>query len=642
MPRAVGVDIGSGNLKICELEATAKRIRVLRYVEAEFDRGANPIEEAEEAAEVLRGLFQENKIKRDAVAGAISGQDCVVRSIKVPFTGDEQVRKVIRFEAESHLHSCALEDVVVDYHKTGEFANKSEVMIFAARKEAIRHRLETFEDAAIDPLRLGLDALALYNAVRATSLLDPDQLQVILDIGSTKTNLVITDGRDLKMVRSLRIGTESVSEGIPAGEPSTPEAADEPSTGAQGDNPGDWVVVEDVEVALADKGPDADRPAGSSPPETGEVETGEVETGEVETGEVETGEVETGEVETGEVETGEVETGEVETGEVETGEVETGEVETASPGSSASETIEATPTPIEHREFPFLQRIVVEISRSLVPIRTGRDSGRILITGGGSLIEGLPAALEDRLQMPVEWIDLREAVSHDLGDDEIDSLSTFGTVALGLALGQLDHDPIGVDFRKEEFRYQRAFDQVKVVLCCCVSLVAILLLVVLAFLLERKQDARYPWQVLVSSGRGLAETAVGDIGDGAYDVEAFDRVMAAVSRQRREYEKRFGKGGDFPQLRSAFDVWNDLSRVIVQEGDALRGLKIESMDIRQDKIVLRGTVPDPSQIDVLKNSLTRYSDEYSRINSGSLQAREGAHEFKSFTIDLPERKGSSS
>ena len=42
------------------------------------------------------------------------------RDVAVPFRADDQIEKVVRFEAENHLHGRAIEDVIVNWVKTGE------------------------------------------------------------------------------------------------------------------------------------------------------------------------------------------------------------------------------------------------------------------------------------------------------------------------------------------------------------------------------------------------------------------------------------------------------------------------------------------------------------------------------------------
>ena len=590
MPRAVGIDVGSSSIKVCEVDGSAKKFRVTKYAEADFDGGETLEEYNEAVADTVARLFSENKLKRDQVIAALSGQDCVVRNISVPFTADEQVRKVIRFEAESHLHSHQLEDVVVDFHKTGERSDHSDVLIFAGLKEPVGDRLETLDSAGIDPLQLDLESLALFNAVSVAGLLDPESVQVILDFGTTKTNLIITDGENLNIVRTIRIHTESAFDHLPEtesdggaspdagsgsdGGSEAGDAAAAPGAGAGEATPsGDWVVVEDATVT------ESEVSAGSESAE-----------------------------------------------------------ESAPEGASEDERTDFTSrgTPVEHRDFPFLHRVLVEVQRSLVRLRTERPLGRVLITGGGSLIEGLPAALEDGLQAPVEWIDLRDSMPHDLSDQGIDNLSSFGTIALGLAAKGIGADPIGVDFRQEDFRYQKAFDQVKVVLSCCVCLVALLLFVILAIVRDRRQEAERPWQIMVTEARALAETVLGRVDDRGFSPDAVQGLVGKVQAKNRGFAKKYGASGEFPPLESALDRLNEMLRAVFREARQLDGMKLDGIDIRQEYARLAGQVPEASQVDRLQEALSKSSEMFSEIEAGAVKSDDGAYTFNAFRINFPE------
>ena len=57
----------------------------------------------------------------------VQASRAVIREITLPFTDLEQIKKVVKFEAESHLHEIPIEDVVVAFHKISESGGKSRV-----------------------------------------------------------------------------------------------------------------------------------------------------------------------------------------------------------------------------------------------------------------------------------------------------------------------------------------------------------------------------------------------------------------------------------------------------------------------------------------------------------------------------------
>jgi hypothetical protein len=285
----------------------------------------------------------------------------------------------------------------------------------------------------------------------------------------------------------------------------------------------------------------------------------------------------------------------------------------------------------------FEKRILTELHRCILSTRVEREISRVVVTGEGSWIRGLPETLTAELELPVERIDLADIVASDLDTSAMESLSTGGGVALGLALKQLGVDPVGVNFRQESFRYQKAFEQVKIVLSCCVSLVAILFLIILAFLLERKREAALPWNLVVSRSRSLYEQAMPEEAVAGNDFEVINRMLARVGRSNREYRKRFGgsSGGEFPPLRSALDIWKDVFRGIQMA--RVGGLILDSMLVTQTGIRMTGSVADSDSLYTLKDGIQKASDLFVEVNPGTFKTeKDGRFSFPSFTIKLPE------
>src|SRR5688572_30113495 len=94
-------------------------MRVLRLGEREIP----PVPEGGDREIAIRdaveALFRETRASRSDVVLAWPAEQCILRELTVPFQKDDDIRKVVKFEIESHLHSHAIEDVVVDFVRTG-------------------------------------------------------------------------------------------------------------------------------------------------------------------------------------------------------------------------------------------------------------------------------------------------------------------------------------------------------------------------------------------------------------------------------------------------------------------------------------------------------------------------------------------
>lgn len=212
MAKAIGIDIGTRACKVAVVDGGPKGARLVRFAEAEYAVGVGGAPTGEDVLAGIRKALAEAKGPKGAASFAMPAEQLVLREITVPFEQEEQVRKVLKFEFEPHLHAGAIEDYVIDFVRTGT-ANLgpgktgSRVLVLAAAKEAIRGRLDQLKAAsAVDPLHIDVDIAALFNVAKQSGALDEHPNCLVIDIGARTTKaLAIRDGR-LRVARSIRIG----------------------------------------------------------------------------------------------------------------------------------------------------------------------------------------------------------------------------------------------------------------------------------------------------------------------------------------------------------------------------------------------------------------------------------------------------
>src|SRR5262245_54379567 len=101
------------------MEGGSRGLRVLRL--GERDVAVPEGGDREEAVrEAVDALYKETRAGRDESVLSWPAEACVLRELGVPFREKEQIRKVVKFEFESHLHNQAIEDVVLDFVSTGD------------------------------------------------------------------------------------------------------------------------------------------------------------------------------------------------------------------------------------------------------------------------------------------------------------------------------------------------------------------------------------------------------------------------------------------------------------------------------------------------------------------------------------------
>jgi type IV pilus assembly protein PilM len=256
MPRAVGLDIGSRTIKVVEITGGPKAFRVQRFVvrpvpeatTAAGPEGAEgpPPDPDEALSRVVRELFDELKLPKDDVCASLGAGSTLLREFPVPFKEESQIRKVIRFEMENHLHSHPIEEMVVNSVKTGETREGSRILGFASPKADLLKRLAVLRRAGIEPASVDLDATALYTACHSFGVFEATPNAMILDVGAQTTNLLLVCGGQLRFVRSVLLGVGGIESGISRDlDVSLPEGRRQARATA-GPRPGDLLIPSGV------------------------------------------------------------------------------------------------------------------------------------------------------------------------------------------------------------------------------------------------------------------------------------------------------------------------------------------------------------------------------------------------------------
>src|SRR6185295_384885 len=215
MARSVGVELTPAHVRILSLELAGKVSKILQFHEAPIPEGETPWEER--AGAVLKQAFTDSKISRARVVGAIDSGDAILREVSLPFKGDDQIRKTVRFEMESLIHNYTIEQLVVSHYKTGETDKASLLLAAAVPKTVIDKRLKLHQAAGVDRVALDLDVAAVINAMLHSGAIATDE-PLLLVHGTPKfTKLVFIEERRPRSIRTIRFSM--------AGSPEVPAAA---------------------------------------------------------------------------------------------------------------------------------------------------------------------------------------------------------------------------------------------------------------------------------------------------------------------------------------------------------------------------------------------------------------------------------
>ena len=214
MARVVGLDIGAHRVRLVEVEAAGKGLRVVRLGERDLDAVPDGGDREDVVRTAVDALFRDTRSSRGEVVLSWGAEACILREINVPFRAEDQIRKVAKFEFESHLHSQAIEEVVVDFVRVAETREGSRLLAVAAPKAPLRARLAALDRVKIDPVAVDVDVAALVEAAATAGALAEHPSSVLLDVGSRSTKIALVLEGHLLTARALRGGVDGLAGAI--------------------------------------------------------------------------------------------------------------------------------------------------------------------------------------------------------------------------------------------------------------------------------------------------------------------------------------------------------------------------------------------------------------------------------------------
>lgn len=236
---AWGIEIGQFEIKAIQLEATSDGVRVRDFWVQPHVRVLTDPELASTGGDAgLTGLEDrrpdqrtalENTLAQLATQKRLEGSPVVIsfswmqnrgfaRFTKLPPVDNaKQIEGLVRYEAEQQI-PFPLDEVEWDFHDfTSPDSPDVDVGIFAIQREPLEDFLALVSDKlGIAPAAVTLSPVALYNAIAFDrTLVDRNDSVVIIDIGTSATDLIVAEGSRCWM-RTFPLGGHDFTESITA------------------------------------------------------------------------------------------------------------------------------------------------------------------------------------------------------------------------------------------------------------------------------------------------------------------------------------------------------------------------------------------------------------------------------------------
>ncbi|HUB93650.1 MAG TPA: type IV pilus assembly protein PilM [Verrucomicrobiae bacterium] len=207
-----GLDIGTTAIRIVQLRGNGPVKSLVRYAYVPVDSKivlSDSKSDQQRLAQVIKELFEQAHVNTRSVAVGVPSQRVFTAVVDFDRLPPSELAKAIRYQADS-LIPTPLEKSKIDWAVIGDSPKdktKVEVLLSSVENDFVEQRLDLLESIGLDVVAFEPDNLALTRALIGNDALQP---QMVLDIGSKTTDLVVTMNGAPRLTRSIPTGVEAI------------------------------------------------------------------------------------------------------------------------------------------------------------------------------------------------------------------------------------------------------------------------------------------------------------------------------------------------------------------------------------------------------------------------------------------------
>lgn len=207
-----GLDVGTTAIRAVQVTNNPKSKQLLRYAMTPIDSKialSDAKADQQKVANAIKDMLAQAQISTKNVAVGIPSSRVFTAVVDIERLDQKELAKTIRFQADS-LIPTPLAESKIDWALLGDSPkdpNKVEILLSSVPNNFVEERLDLLESIGLNVISFEPDNLAL---VRAMTPLDAAAPQMVIDIGSKSTDIVITMGGVPRLTRAVATGSEAI------------------------------------------------------------------------------------------------------------------------------------------------------------------------------------------------------------------------------------------------------------------------------------------------------------------------------------------------------------------------------------------------------------------------------------------------
>lgn len=207
-----GLDIGTTAIRIVQLHGSGPVKSLIRYAYVPVDSKlvlSDAKTDQQRLGQVIKELLDQARMNTRNVAVGIPSQRVFTGVVDFDRLPPSELAKAIRYQADS-LIPTPLEKSKIDWAVIGDSPKdktKVEVLLSSVENDFVEQRLDMLESIGLDVIAFEPDNLALTRALVAQ---DAVQAQMVIDIGSKSTDIVVNANGAPRLTRAIPTGAEAI------------------------------------------------------------------------------------------------------------------------------------------------------------------------------------------------------------------------------------------------------------------------------------------------------------------------------------------------------------------------------------------------------------------------------------------------
>lgn len=221
----LAIDMGSSKIKIVHGAVDKDKIIINEYDIVDTPQSCledGKITNLEMLVYVIKEVINKNKMREKNLVLNITGTGIITRDIQIPKSTDEEIGKILEFEAQQYF-PVELDNYVIDFKVQEEIdngeGNLNRVLLVAAPKSQVDEYMKIHKKIKMEIEAIDIPANNIFKLFFGENYLDkkfenkelPKEFAV-LDIGAKTTGVYIFSGGKLKFSRILLNGSTDIDE----------------------------------------------------------------------------------------------------------------------------------------------------------------------------------------------------------------------------------------------------------------------------------------------------------------------------------------------------------------------------------------------------------------------------------------------